>query len=106
MTDRDRLIELLIDSETKYALDLINRLQSENERLMIDLTNAMSKIAGLEKQTEWFTNIGKLYSEIKAEAYKECIDKIKNQIKNNSAISAEWLREYLNNLLKMDGEDK
>ena len=49
----------------------LEQAKAENERLLIDLTNALSRIAGLEKQTEWFANIGKLYSEIKAEAYKE-----------------------------------
>ena len=41
----------------KAILDLINRLQAENEKL--------------KKSNETFADIGKLYSEIKAEAYKE-----------------------------------
>jgi hypothetical protein len=49
------------------ALDLINRLQAENE----------SKQATIDS----FTDIGKLYSEIKAEAYKEFADRLKNEMK-------------------------
>ena len=45
----------------KSALDLINRQKAENERL--------------RKQTGQFADIGKMYSEIKAEAYKECNQK-------------------------------
>lgn len=47
----------------KLALDLINRIQAENERL--------------KKANEMFTDIGKLYSEIKAEAYKEFAERLK-----------------------------
>ena len=45
------------------AIDLINRLQAENERL--------SKITR------------PLIAEIKAEAYKQCIEKVKNYIKTH-----------------------
>lgn len=48
------------------ALDIINRLQAENERL--------------KKSNEMFTDIGKLYSEIKAEAYKEFAERLKDII--------------------------
>lgn len=88
---KDKIYIELLKTSSERA-DIISSLKAENERL--------------KKENHWFADIGKLYSEIKAEAYKECIDKIQNQIKNNSVISAEWLREYLDNLLKMDGEDK
>ena len=68
-------------------------MTSDLSSLQNDLTSARATI-------DCFTDIGKLYSEIKAEAYKKCIEKIQNQIKNNNAISAEWLMEYLYNLLK------
>ena len=46
--------------------DLINRLQAENERL--------------KEVNDSFTDIGKLYSEIKAEAYKEFAEKLKEKL--------------------------
>ena len=50
----------------KQVLKDYNRLQAENERL--------------QSINDSFTDIGKLYSEIKAEAYKECIEKVKEKI--------------------------
>ena len=76
------------------SLDLINRLQAENE----------SKQATIDS----FTDIGKLYSEIKAEAYKEFAERLKEKaqkteivcsgalITTNYSISA----KKFNNLLK------
>lgn len=74
----------------------INRLQAENERLR----NHIKEGIDLAKQ------IPEMIATAKAEAYKECIDKIQNQIKRNNAISAEWLREYLDNLKELGSEEK
>lgn len=74
---------------TGAILDLINRLQATIDS---------------------FTDIGKLYSEIKAEAYKECIEKVK-EISNKKELVTRFDRtlisrdyeiseEKLNNLLK------
>ena len=46
----------------------------------------------------------KFYHEVKLDSQKELIDTIKNQIKNNTYIDAEWLRTYLDNLLKEKAE--
>lgn len=67
----------------KMFLDLINRLEAENERL--------------RKEAEWFSDIGKLYSEIKAEAYKECIEKVKDLRRNYTGYA---LDKKLDNLSK------
>jgi lysyl-tRNA synthetase class I len=91
------------------ALDLINRLQAENEK-KDRAFEELIKVARLWKEKydnakkELFGKTEQLKT-AKAEAYKECIDKIQNQIKRNNAISAEWLRKYLDNLLKNGGED-
>ena len=100
----------------RNALDLINRLQEENERLqniLICFMDALGKVRKVDDIDEislipLMSELNKQYrAELKAEAYKECIDKIHNQIKRNNAISAEWLREYLDNILKeLVGEDK
>ena len=50
---------------------------------------------GYDRYEEFMTE-----KEVKAEAYKECIEKVKKQIENNNAIDAKWLRNYLDNLLK------
>lgn len=61
----------------KAALGLINRLQAEN-------TVLLGKIEGLEaNRVELLENIEQLESvitQIKAEAYKECIEKVNNII--------------------------
>ena len=77
------------------ALDLINRLQAENERL--------------EEVNNSFTDIGKLYSEIKTEAYKECIEKVEKLLFSIS-IDGKYFtgihKHSFDNLLKeLVGED-
>ncbi len=52
------------------VLDLINRLKAENERL--------------KKETKHFADIGKLYSEIKTEAYKEFFKLVHSEFKTIS----------------------
>ncbi len=83
----------------KGAVDLINRLQAESERKQATI--------------DGFTDIGKLYSEIKAEAYKEfaelahchCQDII-NQPHNEKVKPLSWkvayeeFDKYVDNLLK------
>ena len=88
-------------------LDLINRLQAENERLQDCIDEQDIEISRLYKRID----------EIKAEAYKECIEKIKEKV--NYKLENEWiftaegrtilymLDNFLNNLVKeMVGEDK
>lgn len=48
------------------VLDLINRLKAENEKLTIRL----------RKERYQFADIGKMYSEIKSEAYKEFAERL------------------------------
>lgn len=78
----------------KYALDIINRLQAENENYsknnqqmtkdILDLYKALeqakAKNERLKEVNDSFTDIGKLYSEIKAEAYKEFAERLKEKI--------------------------
>ena len=61
----------------RNALDLINRLQAENERL---------------KRYYYQHEYDKWEKEIKAEAYKECIEKVKKELKNIAKI--EWQDNY------------
>lgn len=86
----DMLLEQkVIVTITLELFDLINRLQAENE--------------GLKEEIELFHSDHTykiVKAKTKAEAYKECIEKVKKQIENNNAIDAEWLRNFLNNLLK------
>lgn len=59
----------------QYTLDLINRLQAENEEHKQRLETLMPFRIQLEASK-------KLEAEIKAEAYKEFAEKYKDQIKN------------------------
>ena len=74
----------------KLALDLINRLQAENEELL---------------DTRWSTNqVEKLQNTTRIEAYKECIEKVKEIMHKYCGDITE---DDLNNLLKeLVGEDK
>ena len=63
----------MVDVQTlKNTLDLINRLQAENERLK----NHIKEGINLAKQ------LPEMVSLAKAEAYKECIEKVKSEIKS------------------------
>lgn len=78
------------------ALDLFNRLQAENEVLkarigVYETCNARKDEANrhleaenerLKATVDSFTDIGKLYSEIKAEAYKEFAELLHCQCEN------------------------
>ena len=75
---------------TKFALDLINRQQAEIERLkniLICFMGALGKVRNIDdiesiSQIPLMTELNKgIRAEIKAEAYKECIKKVKNYIK-------------------------
>ena len=57
-----------IPEKSKNALDLINRQKEEIERL--------------QSVVDSFTYIGKMYSEIKAEAYKEFAEDVQGEIEN------------------------
>ena len=72
-----------LKGEFKDILDLINRLQAENEDARNGVKSFRSKYKNAlqvvrEKQSiiESFTDIGKMYSEIKAEAINSLIDRL------------------------------
>ena len=78
--------------ELKNVLDLINRLQAENERLKDILDKKVIEFADDKKQ------------KIKAEAYKEFAERLKGHRNGNYIFIS---TELLDNLLKeMVGEDK
>ena len=75
-----------------YALDLINRLQAENERLKqnleeahIDIREHLAENERLQSHIQEGIDLAKQIPEmlalVKAEAYKECIEKVKEEIK-------------------------
>ena len=94
----------------KSILDLINRQKAENSNLTShltslqnDLTSAKAEIEGLQKENHWFADIGKMYSEVRAEAVKEFAERLKAIIikcpKNFISITA----KDIDNLLKEMG---
>ena len=85
----------------KDTLDLINRLQAENEDLKTENLILSQKRFNIFERIE-FTD--KLKNRFKAEAYKECIEKVKEIIEGCHYIS---VYNELDNLLKeLVGEDK
>lgn len=64
----DGTSKCLMETLPRDTLDLINRQQAEIERF--------------QKENNQFADIGKMYSEIRAEAYKEFVEAYKDQIKN------------------------
>ena len=89
----------------KQALDLINRLQAENERLKEEKDTMSAYIKG----NGWgLISFVEFCKNIKAEAYKECIEKVKEQSNKAAWVSGGKLVAYeytitaekLNNFLK------
>ena len=124
------LFESVINSRDGY-IKVIEQYKAENERLKgIKTTDWLVKgiskeqlqeekiqalteeINRLQATIDSFTDIGKLYSEIKAEAYKECIEKVKEYIDTYEHLACEECKclpiskDGLDNLYKeMVGED-
>lgn len=95
--------------------NLINRLQAkidelkhEREVLIEDIhhytdkiNEQLKEIERLKKVNDSFTDIGKLYSEIKSEAYKEFAEYLKEKWSNNDYYSPDVdFDEFVDNLLK------
>ena len=75
---------------SKESVDLINRQQAEMERL--------------KKENNQFADIGKMYSEIRAEAIKEFAERLEEKIFNCDLV---YVYEHIDNLVKeMVGDDK
>lgn len=102
------------------ALDLINRLQAEDESLRANITALTRSISELTKEVErqrkdkedafqLAASIVEADKILKAEAYKECIGKIENYVKthcnpygkpNYDYDTSVKILNYLDNLLK------
>ena len=73
---KSKFAETVTESEVMsliLAVQTINRLKAENERL--------------EKENHCFADIGKMYSEVKAEAIKEFAERLKEYTKLYSYIT-------------------
>lgn len=71
----------------EYALDLINRQQVKNkeldEKLIIQkglIDTQQAEIKRLKKEQHQFADIGKMYSEVRAEAVKEFAERLKDKV--------------------------
>ena len=71
----------------KDAIDLINRLKAENERL--------------EKESHYFADIGKMYSEVRTEAIKEFAERLKEYSECYSYVTP---RDIDNLVEEMEGD--
>lgn len=63
--------------ESKPVLELVKSQKAEISVLRKLLDKAETEIERLQKETERFADIGKMYSEIKAEAIKEFAERLK-----------------------------
>jgi hypothetical protein len=72
------------------------------------ITRQKAEIERLNKAVDLFADIGKMYSEIKAEAYKEFAERLKEKFARQvSKGYCKVLNDFVDNLLKeMVGEDK
>lgn len=106
----------------RVSLDLINRLQAENERLTKSVTTLTKSISELTDEVERqkkakdesFLFAANIYeaekiviAETKAEAYKECIEKVKALFPSDNEPYQYWeIHEGADNLLKeLKGND-
>ncbi len=108
-------------STVRDALDLINRLQAENKRLKKEIENLESTQeispeakhfvdTKADKVISLLNEVIKSQEQIKAEAYKECIEKVKKDkeilLFGDSGNHYRITDKQLDNLLKELGGDK
>ena len=85
------------------ALDLINRLQAENEKLKEEKSKLENKIDEIYPLVMQLPNA---MQQAKAEAYKECLEKIEQRDVSESDFYVMVKKTEFNNLLKeLVGED-
>lgn len=79
---------------TTYALDLINRQKAEIAALTSAVDNSTKEFLKLhdtyqdqKAEIERFADIGKMYSEIKAEAIKEFAERLKSELEAMQRVS-------------------
>jgi FtsZ-binding cell division protein ZapB len=84
------------EATRKNALDLINRLQAENERLKEEKSKLENKIDEIYPLVMQLPNAMK---QAKAEAYKECIEKAKDLFPKEDWFTREAFDNLLNELV-------
>ena len=97
MTDNEiiKYLEQAIDEYDKNEISISN---IRIDKLSLDLiTRQQEEIDRLKATVDSFTYIGKLYSEIKAEAIKEFAERLKNEIN----IRTTYSREQDKNVMRM-----
>ena len=112
----------LLPNKVQDVLDLINRqnakidykeaeiilLRDEGAKANLEVERLLQKLQQAQETIDSFTDIGKVYSEIKAEAYKECIEKVRKLAVGMHPCSDEMriFDSDLDNILKeLVGED-
>ena len=107
-------IEVCLIREGRRAVVMaeeeINRLQAENERLKDFTSSKCEDCAGC---TSWKCDCANIEAQAKAEAYKECIEKVKEEIYSQphsrsleASVERARIIKIFDNLLKeMVGED-
>jgi hypothetical protein len=105
------------DALMGYSRNLINRLQADQEALINGQESLQKYIADLQAEIERlqgvidsFTDIGKLYSEIKSEARKEFAERLKEDFDtypDEEELMALYMINLIDNLLaEMNGKEK
>lgn len=84
------------DITVTNIIDLIKRQQAEIDRLKMLFNDQQEIIADLEwtVENEGFKHLGKMYSELRAEAIKEFVERLKDR-KTSYYDDDGWLEEYV-----------
>ena len=86
--------------ESKPVLDLINRQKAELENHNVEVNKMVAEIERLREECRSFADIGKMYSEIKAEAIKEFAERLKGEAYTNNYCEKIVLENDIDNLVK------
>jgi hypothetical protein len=102
-----------LEEVVKTLNELLHEAYSKNEIVFAlkcktdELDKTKAEVERLQKENENFADIGKMYSEIKAEAYKEFAERLKANAYYNMAGDNIVFNHDVDNLLKeLVGEDK
>lgn len=69
-------------------LDTIHNLGDDYERALEEINRLKEEVERLENENESFSCLGKMYSEIKSEAYKEFVERLKEKAEKTMWISS------------------
>jgi uncharacterized protein YPO0396 len=88
------------NDEIERLTDLINEIAEANDDLARDNHDLYVSLKKRDAEIEHFPDIGKMYSEVRAEAIREFAERFKELCGTNCDSAIIWAKGTINNLVK------